>query len=89
MEKNKTMTREEEIKQAADGFGLWSAGEAMFKLGAEWADEHPKDNLVNIDYACEVIKHLLGGYIIRNFHFGDSYDMDKFIDDFKKELKGE
>lgn len=110
-----------------------------FTKGAEWADEHPKDNLdinfpkydnivdkvfgagnlecweydqakqlvklakdelllelkaqqnnlIDIDKACDTIKDLLGGYVIRNFHFGDSYDMDKLIDDFIKETKGE
>lgn len=35
------MSREEEIYEATSGFGLWNVGEAMFKLGAEWADEHP------------------------------------------------
>jgi hypothetical protein len=34
------------------------------------------------------IKNLLGGYVIRNFHFGDSYDVDELVDDFKKSIKG-
>lgn len=33
------MTRKDEIDEAIGGFGLWSVGEAMFKLGTEWADE--------------------------------------------------
>ena len=48
-----------------------------------------KANNVFIEKACQGIEHLLSGYIIRNFHFGDSYDMDKLIDDFKKYMKGE
>lgn len=41
-----------------------------------------------IEKACEGIEHLLSGYIIRNFHFGDSYKMDKLIEDFKNYMKG-
>jgi len=41
-----------------------------------------------IDKACGGIEYLLNGYIIRNFHFGDSYDIDKLIEDFKNYIKG-
>ena len=44
---------------------------------------------VFIEKACEGIEHLLSGYIIRNFHFGDSYEMDTLIEDFKNYVKGE
>ncbi len=40
-----------------------------------------------IEKACEGIEHLLSGYIIRNNHFGDSYEMDKLIEDFKKYME--
>lgn len=42
-----------------------------------------------IEKACEGIEHLLSGYIIRNFHFlfGDSYEMDTLIKDFKKYME--
>lgn len=42
-----------------------------------------------IEKACSGIEKLLGGYIIRNFHFGDSYDTDRLIEDFKDYMKGE
>ena len=42
-----------------------------------------------IEKACEGIEHLLSGYIIRNFHFGDSYKIDILIEDFKNYIKGE
>lgn len=42
-----------------------------------------------IEKACEGIEHLLSGYIIRNFHFGDSYEMDTLIEDFKNYMEGE
>ena len=42
-----------------------------------------------IENVCEGIEHLLSGYIIRNFHFGDSYEMDTLIEDIKNYMKGE
>lgn len=42
-----------------------------------------------IEKACSGIEKLLSGYIIRNFHFGDSYDINKLIEDFKEYMKGE
>lgn len=42
-----------------------------------------------IEKACSGIDQLLSGYIIRNFHFGDSYEIDKLIEDFKDYMKGE
>ena len=42
-----------------------------------------------IEKVCEGIEHLLSGYIIRNFHFGDSYEMDTLIEDIKNYMKGE
>ena len=42
-----------------------------------------------IEKACSGIDKLLSGYIIRNFHFGDSYDIDRLINDFKNYMKGE
>ena len=40
-----------------------------------------------IEKACNGIEKLLGGYIIRNFNFGDSYDIDRLIEDFKDYMK--
>lgn len=42
-----------------------------------------------IEKACSGIEKLLSGYIIRNFHFGDSYNIDRLIEDFKKYMRGE
>ena len=42
-----------------------------------------------IEKACNGIEKLLSGYIIRNFHFGDSYNIDRLIEDFKTYMKGE
>ena len=42
-----------------------------------------------IDKACSGIEKLLSGYIIRNFNFGDSYDIDKLVEDFKEYMRGE
>lgn len=42
-----------------------------------------------IEKACDSIKHLLSGYIIRNFHSGDSYKIDMLIENFKNNMKEE
>ena len=62
------MKREEEINDAIGGFGLWSVGEAMFKLGAEWADEHPRKNLVDIDKAVKWIKDNANKFVYVSAH---------------------
>lgn len=49
----------------------------------EWADR------TNLDKLGNAIEKLLSGYIIRNFNFGNSYDIDKLIEDFKYYMKGE
>lgn len=57
------MTREKEIEQAANGYldSLFGGGKhqdlyvRLFMAGAQWADQHLKDNLVDIDKAMKVI----------------------------------
>lgn len=44
---------------------------------------------VFIKKMCDGIEHLLSGYIIKNFHFGDSYEIDTFIEDLKNYIKRE
>ena len=63
-------------------------------LWPEWFDVKVSDNSIEytrtdafIEKACKGIEHLLSGYIIRNFHFGDSYEMDTLIEDFKKYME--
>ena len=54
------MTREEDIERRAEQenewFGETGNVKAAFKNGVQWADKHPKDNLVDIDYVY-VIMH--------------------------------
>lgn len=88
------MTRKEEILNKAIEFvdknymdvGIKTTHEASVTACqeiAEWADE------TMIEKACSGIDKLLSGYIIRNFNFGDSYDIDRLIEDFKNYMKGE
>ena len=52
------MTRKEEIKQAAsNSYPVIKGGDDKFIQGAEWADEHPRKGLVDIDRACEWLKN--------------------------------
>lgn len=67
------------------------------ELSNYWAVSDNTDN-IKIEYVradgfiekvCSGIEKLLSGYIIRNFNFGDSYDIDRFIEDLKKYMEGE
>ena len=40
-----------------------------------------------IDKAERVINNVLGGYVIRNFHFGDSYSIDELAKDIRKAME--
>lgn len=93
----KTISNEEKAKQIAENlYKKW--GDSAYATGAEygaiemakWKDEQfAKDKQQWIEEACNTIQNLLGGYIIRNFISGDSYRMNKIIDDFKQAMKGE
>ena len=99
------MTREEEILERVnleypskffiDGnsYDLNLPQRTAFCLGARWADEHPKDNLVDIDKVCEFIKS--NGYcldyedldydVIVAFDFKNK---DELIESLKQAMKG-
>ena len=83
------MTREEEMwKNVEEEHGELSRREAMIALTAmEWADE------TMIDKACLYLKEALintrdnfGYAVVASF---DTIDLDGFIEEFRKELKGE
>ena len=82
--------------EAPEKIYLYPSDRAGEEYEAEWGDKPWGEDYVEytrtdvlIEKACEGIDHLLSGYIIRNFHFGDSYDIDRLIEDFKKYMKGE
>ena len=73
------MTREEEIKQAAEEYSgkdsfFHYAHIHGFELGAQWADEYPKDNLVEID---EFLKKARI-YLINKGMVHNSIELDEF-----------
>ena len=75
---------------------LYPSDRAGEDYEAEWGDKPWGEDYVEyirtdafIEKACEGIDHLLSSYIIRNFHFGDSYNIDRLIEDFKCYIKGE
>lgn len=81
------MTREEEIKKEAHRVSCNGDEFSSFILGAEWADE------TMIDKACLYLKEALintrdnfGYAVVASF---DTIDLDGFIEEFRKELKGE
>ena len=77
-QRDKTMTREEEIKQAAQLCACEYGGENLvtlaFKKGAEWADKFPKSPWISVEERLPVIS---GGYIVRYIDgtfWADYYD---------------
>ena len=73
---------------------LYPSDRAGEEYEAEWGDKPWGEDCVEytrtdafIEKACSGIEKLLSGYIIRNFHFGDSYDIDRLIEDFKNHMK--
>ena len=40
-----------------------------------------------LDKIERVINNVLGGYVIRNFHFGDSYSIDELAKDIRKAME--
>lgn len=85
------MAREEEIKRMSrihctpNDESLLNKG---FIRGVQWADEHPKDNLVDIDKVCKFIENK--AYIYVEFSaLGVYVDTDSLIKDLRKAMKGE
>jgi len=73
---------------------LYQDDRAGYEYEAEWGDKPWGEDCVEYirtdafnDKACRVIEKLLSGYFIRNFNFGDSYDIDRLIEDFKKAME--
>lgn len=89
------MTREKETEQAANGYldSLFGGGKhqdlyvMLFMAGAQWADQHLKDNLVDIDKACEWINDNYFEYLQPISYYEqlkNSIDINDFVNDFKK-----
>ena len=86
------MNRKEEIKIASEDMGLWQVGSAMFQLGAEWADAHPRKGLVDIEDVCKYLdKYLINDSYNRepfiNFVNGECFK-ETFISNFRKTMGG-
>jgi len=51
-----------------------------FEVGAQWADNFPQDNLVDINSVCNWLKDNLPKWV-------DSYKEDKIVEDLRKAFK--
>ena len=90
------MTREEEIKEQSTKY-MWNQRkshfegydiEYAFRAGAQWADEHPKDNLVDIGKVYKFIDNKIYSYVEFSA-LGVCVDTDMLISDLRKAMKGE
>jgi len=83
------MLKSNEVMEAPEKIYLNPIQDALTDILSEKTDgdiEYTRADAF-IEKACKGIEHLLSGYIIRNFHFGDSYEMDTLIEDFKKYME--
>jgi len=81
------MTRKEEIiGESYKVYPLNSDKRQAFIRGAKYADQNPKDNLVDIDKVCEWLDKNIGDYYT-TCEFEQWFD-EMFID-LRKAMKGE
>lgn len=53
-----------------------------FIHGAEWADQHPKEGLIDIEEVCRILKNMLSNDISEKY-------AETFIFDFQEKIKEE
>lgn len=65
--------------------------ETWYKIGVHDGYDHAIEATRKqmLDKIERVINNVLGGYVIRNFHFGDSYSIDKLAKDIRKAMEGQ
>ena len=90
------MTREEEIQEAAEhyeqvdatnlacdyGWGDRDIQQQCFKAGVEWADQHPRKGLVDIEKVCKFINEN-----VREYHKSGVFHIGDFIKDLRKAME--
>lgn len=85
--------RDNEIHKAAREHSDNRDNRMSFICGAQWADQHPKDNLVDIDKVCEWVQTNADKYVSIHVGYDESesypYVSDDIVKDFKKAMKGE
>lgn len=81
------MKREKQIQEAAKEYDLWEVGQQLFIVGAEWADEHPREGLWDKDKVIEWIMENDKKYTFSD-EWGDAY-IDKYmlVDELTKAME--
>ena len=74
------MAREEQIRKEAHRVSYNGDEFSSFILGAEWADENPKEGLVSLDKVCEYLESKLKSRI-------GYYSAYNFANDFRKAME--
>lgn len=81
------MTQEEErYYEIGEASYEWvgERGDTEFRLGAEWADEHPRKGLVDIDKVCEWMKTNYTEFL-DNSRLGIS--IEELVEDLRNDFK--
>lgn len=81
------MEREEEIEKAAAKFDGSMDCVGCFIGGAEWADQHPRKGLVDIENACQKLEKCMYDNLMFQGRLHRKEAIETFIEDFKKHLE--
>ena len=82
------MEREKQIQDAAKEYDLWEAGQQLFIVGAEWADEHPREGLWDKEKVIEWLKENVWGYTYSDEGGNAMIDEYRLVEDLRKEMEG-
>lgn len=83
------MKRKEEIEKAAAKFDGSMNCVGCFIGGAEWADQHPRKGLVDIEKACQKLEKCMYDNLMFQGRLHRKEVIETFIEDFKKYLEEE
>ena len=95
------MTRKEKIQEAAEhyeqvdatnlacdyGWGDRDIQQQCFKAGVEWADQHPRKGLVDIEKVCDFIEENIDNYLYINRDWNAPQIKSNFIEDLRKAME--
>lgn len=86
------MTRKEEINEQSFVNGFNDHDKEIFTIGAEWADEHPKEGFIDINKIYEwfytyFYVHPHDCHVVQYDSDEPFEDIDDFVEQFKKAME--
>ena len=60
----------------------------IFQIGAEWADQHPREGLWDAEKVCKFLyKKVMDITYLNEDNTNEHYDKDEFIEDLRKAIE--